>query len=201
MPADPKKVITGNCVINFAHVFTPRAASPGAEQKYSAMFILDKTTNKVDLDRLVLAAYTAGREKWRDFDTMAQQRRVRLPFRDGAEKEGQPGFGKNKIFINCSSQQRPGVVDANVQPIMDPKEIYSGAVVRASVRAFAYDQAGNKGVSFGLQHVQKVADGEAIGNWSKPEDDFQPVDGGDGGGGAPPLPGAPPPPSVDGTFR
>jgi hypothetical protein len=43
------------------------------------------------------------------------------------------------------------------------------------VTAYAYDKAGNRGVAFGLQNIQKLKDGEAFDGRSKPEDDFQPV--------------------------
>jgi hypothetical protein len=66
-------------------------------------------------------------------------------------------------------------VDRRVQPIVDPREIYPGCFVIASVRAFTYDTRGNKGVSFGLNHIQKIADGTPIGGRSRPEDDFQPL--------------------------
>jgi hypothetical protein len=182
MPAihDPKRVVIGPVVGNYLHVFAARSVAPGAEPKFSGQFILDKVANKGDLDRLMAAYFVAGREKWRDFDDMVRQKRVRNPFREGSEREGQPGFGANKVFINTTSPQKPGVVDANVSPILDPKEIYSGVIVRVALRAFSYDMGGNRGVSFGLQNLQKLDDGEPIGNWVRPEDDFQPVAAVDG---------------------
>jgi hypothetical protein len=44
------------------------------------------------------------------------------------------------------------------------------------LNAYAYDQAGNKGVSFGLLHIQKVKDGESFGNRTRAEDAFAPVE-------------------------
>jgi hypothetical protein len=45
-----------------------------------------------------------------------------------------------------------------------------------SLNAFPYNTQGNKGVSFGLNHVQKIADGEFLGGRSKAEDDFDSLD-------------------------
>ena len=56
-------------------------------------------------------------------------------------------------------------------PVIDPDDIYSGCICVASVTAFAYDQAGNKGVSFFLNSVLKLRDGDRLG-------------GGGGGGSA-----------------
>ena len=60
--------------------------------------------------------------------------------------------------------------------ILDESEIYSGCYGKVSLRAFAYDQKGNKGVSFGLQNVQKVRDGESLGGRVNPQDEFKPVE-------------------------
>jgi hypothetical protein len=75
-----------------------------------------------------------------------------------------------------STKQKPGVVDEKVQPIVEEGEIYGGCYVRASLSVYAYDQSGNKGVSFGLRNIQKVGDGEAFGGRTRAEDDFTPVD-------------------------
>jgi hypothetical protein len=40
------------------------------------------------------------------------------------------------------------------------------------MNAYAYDVSGNRGVSFGLGNVQKVADGEALSSRTTAEDDF-----------------------------
>ena len=56
---------------------------------------------------------------------------------------------------------------------MEPEEIYSGCYVRASINAYAFNIQGNSGVSFGLNNIQKVRDGEPLGGGgSKAEDDF-----------------------------
>ena len=52
--------------------------------------------------------------------------------------------------------------------------------------AFTYDTKGNKGVSFGLNNVQKVKDDEPLGNFSRAEDDFDEVEDFDGPGGKKP---------------
>jgi hypothetical protein len=69
----------------------------------------------------------------------------------------------------------------------DETEVYSGAWYRAQVRAFAYENAGNKGVSFGLQNVQKLRDDDPLGSGRIPASKaFEPVDvpaGATGGSG------------------
>jgi len=172
---DPCKVITGKAVLSYPHLFRPRAVKAGDEPKFSATLIFDLKEERATLERLRDAAFHAGREKWKNFDDMVKQNRVRLPWRRGEDKGDAKGYGAGKIYINTNSNQQPGVVDRRVQPIVNANEIYPGCVVIASVRAFAYDTRGNKGVSFGLNHVQKVADGEPIGGRARPEDDFTPL--------------------------
>ena len=51
---------------------------------------------------------------------------------------------------------------AKVEPEKIKDVFYAGAIVRAQLSAFPYDTDGNKGVSFGLNNIQKLAEGEEI---------------------------------------
>lgn len=78
------------------------------------------------------------------------------------------------VFTASSPQgRRPGVVDANCQPILDPTEIYSGIYGRVAVDFFPYNFAGKQGVGCSLCNVQKLSEGEPLGA-TRPsaEDDF-----------------------------
>jgi hypothetical protein len=93
------------------------------------------------------------------------------PFRDGDEKSELTGF-ENNVFVNSSSKFMPGLVDQNRQPIISEEGFYSGCYARATLSVYAYDAQGNKGVAFGLNNVQKLADGEAFSGRKKAEDEF-----------------------------
>lgn len=174
-PINPFKVVTGKAVLSYPHVFKARAVKPGDDPIYGATLIFDIKEERETLERLRAAAFAAGRDRWKDFDDQVKQGRMRLPWRRGEEKGDAKGYGPGKIFINCNSKEAPGVVDRNVQRIIDPSAIYAGCIVVASIMAFTYDTRGNRGVSFGLNHLQKIADGEPIGGRSRPEDDFKPL--------------------------
>jgi hypothetical protein len=45
--------------------------------------------------------------------------------------------------------------------------------VRAQLRAFSYDSNGNKGVSFALNNIQKLGDGERLDNRQAATDAFE----------------------------
>jgi hypothetical protein len=54
-------------------------------------------------------------------------------------------------------------VDANGQDLLGSNDIVSGDYGRVSLNAYAYSQAGNNGVSFGLNNVMLVSKGEPLG--------------------------------------
>lgn len=171
MSAKPTKVMSPKARLAFPAFFTPTAMEEGQEKKYQCVLLFDKDA---DLSALKAAAKAAMEEKWPD--AAKRPKNLRSPFRDGDEKEEWEGF-PGQIYISARSNSKPGVVDANVQPIIEPSEIYGGCYVRATLNAFAYDTAGNKGVAFGLGNVQKLADGPAFDGRTRAEDDFTPVAG------------------------
>lgn len=162
------KVVTPEFRVSFPQVFTPKGFND-QEPKYSVVMLFDK---KTDISALKKAASAALTEKWGDKSKWPKN--LRLPFRDGAEKEGTPGY-ENCIFVTASSKQKPGLVDKDVQPIIDQSDFYAGCYARATLNAFAYDMAGNKGVSFGLNNLQKIKDGKAFSGRTRAEDDFEPL--------------------------
>ena len=138
------------------------------------------------LDALKKEASLAAQEKWGD----KIPKTLRSPFRLNEELENPiVGIGDDWVIMSFSANEdrRPGIVDAKLQDIIDDSDVYSGAWYRAQVRAFAYENAGNKGVSFGLQNVQKLRDDDPIGSGRIPASKaFEPVDvpaaAGNGGG-------------------
>jgi hypothetical protein len=129
-------------------------------------------------------AELAAKEKWGD----KIPKTLRSPFRTNEELENPVvGIGDDWTIMSFSANEdrRPGIVDAKNQDIIADHEeqVYSGAWFRAQVRAFAYETAGNKGVSFGLQNVQKIKDDDPLGNGRIPASKaFEPVEGASTGG-------------------
>jgi len=84
------------------------------------------------------------------------------PLRPGSDKEGtnaEEDFA-GKVFMTLRSTDKPQVVDADLEPIMDSMDVYSGVIGRADIWLYAYDKAGNKGVSCIINSFQKLDDGE-----------------------------------------
>ena len=144
-----------------------------SKPKYSIRAAFPPTAK---LDPLKKEAEAVAREKWGD----KIPKTLRSPFRLNAELEAPiVGIGDDWAVMSFSANEdrRPGLVDNKLQDIIDDTDVYSGAWYRAQVRAFAYDTAGNKGVSFGLQNVQKLRDDDPLGNGRIPASKaFEPVD-------------------------
>ena len=52
-------------------------------------------------------------------------------------------------------------------------------VGRASINLYAFNSNGNRGIACGLNNLQKLADGTALGGHTRPEDDFAGLDDSD----------------------
>jgi hypothetical protein len=63
-------------------------------------------------------------------------------------------------------------VDANLVPIRNSAELYSGIIGRVSITFYAFKVGENRGIAAGLNNIQKLADGRPLGGHSRPEDDF-----------------------------
>lgn len=170
--ANTTKVITGKVRASFVHLLEATSFE-GQDAKYSVMLLIPKSDKKT-LNKIKQAQQAAAEAGKSNKFGGKLPSKVKTTLRDGDEEmdtDEYPEF-TGMMFINVSSKTKPGIVDANRQEIIDPSEIYSGMYIRASINFFAYNTAGNKGVSAGLNNIQKVADGDFLGGRSKAEDDF-----------------------------
>lgn len=167
---DPAYVVTPKFRACFANVFEARAFEDGGTPKFGVTMLFDEGT---DLSALEEAVEAAIEKKWGE----KRPKNLRSPFRDAGEKsEKYEAFVEGMTFMNATSLYQPGLVDEKRQLIMERSQFYSGCYARASIVAYAYDTAGNRGVAFALNNLQKVADGETLGNQRKPEEDFDAID-------------------------
>lgn len=159
---------------NWVHIWKPQInkENPEQEPKFSITLVFSKKTKIDYLEKaLRLAAIAKFGAKAK---SMLASGKLQLPIRDGDEEtdeDDKPKY-KGKWFIVAKSTQRPGVVDQDREPIEDQFDLYSGCKVRLSLYPFAYDIKGNKGVTFMLNNVQKIADGERKSGRANAEDDF-----------------------------
>jgi hypothetical protein len=163
------KVVTGKVRFSYANVFSPKAAQEGATPKYSVSIIIPKS------DTETIAKLNKAFEEVKAASAAvfggSVPKLLKGGLRDGdAEKED--GAYANSYFINANSVNKPGVVDQDLNPIIDPSEFYSGCYGRASITFYPYNSNGSKGIACGLNNIQKTEDGEKLGGGSNAADDF-----------------------------
>ena len=165
------KVITGRVRFSYCHVFEPAAISEGQTPKYSVSIIIPKS-DKATIDKINKAIDEAKQEGKSKFGGKIPVS-LKLPLRDGDEERPDDEAYADSYFLNASSTTKPGLVDENRDEIMLKEEFYSGCYGRASINFYAFNQAGNKGIAVGLNNLQKLEDGEALGGIrASAQDDF-----------------------------
>ncbi len=178
------KVVTPKFRVSYPQIFQPKRNTLNNKDEYALVALFPKGEDLTALEEAVEAAkekkWGENRDKW--------PKQLRSPFRDQADRAKEvgdkkvmpDGYAEGAIYLNLKSKDQPGLVDASLSPIIEPKDFYAGCFARATISAYAYDQAGNKGVNFGLNNVQKLADGDPLGGRVKAEDDFEAVAATDG---------------------
>lgn len=173
--ATVRKVVTPEFRVSFPSVFEPRKKryeDSGKEvENYELSLLFAKDA---DLSKLKEAAKLAAQDEWGS----NLPKKLESPFKDAGDYEYE-GYEAGMVLIRTNTKNKPGVVDQNLQPILDASEFYAGCYARASIVAVAYEHKNKdgavqkRGVKFYLNNVQKLRDGERFGGGAgKPEDDF-----------------------------
>lgn len=165
------KVITDKVRFSYLHVWEPVAIQEGQTKKFSVSLIIPKS-NKALVKKIrdaIAAAAEAGKAKVFKGKIPAN---LKTPLRDGDEERPDDEAYANSFFVNANATTKPGIVDKDVNPILDQNEVYSGCYGRASINFYAFDKAGNKGIACGLNHIQKLADGEPLSGRTTADADF-----------------------------
>jgi len=191
------KLAGGNSIItpvfrcSFTYLVNPQMPGPDndlKEPKYSVLCLFPPDADFTLMNGLLKDILENGRCKF-GTDPSKHPHGFKNPWHDQGEKEFD-GFVKGSKYITISSAQKPDILAADgVSRITDTSMIYSGCFARAIINAFDYSNK-SKGVSFGLNHIQKIADGPSLGNRVRSEGAFSAVEpqagfGPAGGTGAP----------------
>lgn len=161
----------------FPEIFSPKSSVEGGKEKYSITMLYPASgaplipsmpgDGVLELRKLALAAikdkWGDDRQKWpASIKAIDLKTYVSLtgkdgwPIRSGSEVDWD-GFA-DMVFARASSQFPPGIVDQKLHPIIDKTAVYGGLLCRAQINCYAYDNAGNRGISFGLNNLQILKD-------------------------------------------
>ena len=173
--ANPMKVITGpNTRWSYTNVWEPKSIN-GSTPKYSVSLIIPKsdtaTVNRIKA--AIEAAYKEGETKLRgNGKTVPPLSSLKTPFRDGDIDRPDDAAYADAYFINANSATAPGIVDADLNPVITRSAVYSGVYGRASITFYAFNSNGNRGIACGLQNLQLLREGEPLGGKASAESDF-----------------------------
>ncbi len=174
------KVTTPKFRVSFPAVYQPKSYK-GGKLLYSLVMLFDKklvAEGKLkDLQNLIKAA---AMDKWGEVPPeVIDMKEEFCPFNDGNLKSYDGYAGT--YHARAASMYKPAVVDTGnankgiaPQAVLDEQAIYAGCYARASVTAFAREGK-KRGVSFGLQNIQLLADGEPFSGRGDPTADFDPI--------------------------
>ena len=157
------RVTTGEVRTSYFSALQSRKNELNGKDEFSTQILIPKT-DKETLAALKAAAKEALVTKFGD----KIPKNVRSPLRDGdteTKVDGSP-LGKEyagHFYCNVKSTAKPGAVDVHGNDLLGNDDIVSGDYIRVSLNAYAYSQAGNNGVSFGLNNILLVRKGEPLG--------------------------------------
>lgn len=175
------RVLTPEFRVSYPHVFKAQGMQGKKEavKKYSVTMLFPKSTDlaviKNAMKQAKIQAFGENKEKWPVLESPVTDGDgpTGIDKKTGERKDGYEGCWV--IKASSSEDQKPSVVDQNVEPIINQNDFYPGCYARASVLAYIWDNEFGKGVGFILDHVQKMRDGKSFGGKPPVEQVFSPV--------------------------
>lgn len=170
------RILTPEFRVSYPHVFQPNSFK-GSKPKYSVTMLFPKTADLAVIKNAIRQAkinkFGPNKGDW--------PAELESPIVDGdapkhADKDGYKGHWAIKASTN--EDQKPGVVDVNVKPILSASDFYPGCYARAFVYVYVWEFMGKQGVGLILDHVQKLRDGKSFGGKKPAEQVFTPMNAG-----------------------
>ena len=183
-----EKMTTPVVRISFPDVFKMRSYQ-GGKPSYGIrlMFAKNDKEQMAFLKKLSTAMEDCMKRQWPDEATRPRIPIVghdKSPIKDGDKNsngQGVPFIEKSPElaghYFLSASKYNDGliVVDRNREEILDTQAVYGGCWCKVNITAYARTRSDNKGISVGLNGVQKWKDDERLGNGGAPslEDMFE----------------------------
>jgi hypothetical protein len=158
--------------VSFPSLATKKDWGDGKDPKYEVRMLFPKKPepwmeqlcpgDSKRLDALRALCAKAAHAKFGDKKVPGIKKPIKDGDTDERAREGEQGY----FFASATSKYEIVCVDQGMNVLIGPDAIreciYAGCWARASIRVSAFDQLGGKGVSFHLQGIQKVRDGERL---------------------------------------
>lgn len=162
----------GKVRLTYAYLWTPRTSDNDSDgdgkeekdEKYRTCILIPKA-DQATVDKFNTAlSYAVQLGQTKGLWGANLPTNLKFPLRDGDAEYLEKGEEfQGHWFLNASSTRQPRIVDLDRNDIYDENEVYSGCYARVCINLFPFNQRGNRGVGCGLEAVQKICDGEALG--------------------------------------
>lgn len=164
------RCVTGLVRFSYPDVFVAKAINAGDKPKFSCALLIKKT-DKEGLAR-VRTALAAAEVIMKTANNGKLPPKYESPLHDGDVDKPEDDAYAGCYFVNAKSDNKPGLVDANTDPILDKDEFKAGDYGRASINFYYFDVPKSKGIAVGLNNLQKLKDGPALSSRSNAAADF-----------------------------
>ena len=170
-------VVTGKIRLGYVHVLEAHAFE-GQDPKYSVQLMIPKEdTETIEcIKKAAKNVFDAAKS-----DKLKGVKKLKNPLRDGDEElndDGEPRL-PGHYFMNVSNKRQPILLKKSnglLTETSDPNDLYSGVFAFVSLGFYAYNTAGNKGVTAGLNKILTTGKGEHLGGGTTVEEDFGDLD-------------------------
>jgi len=150
----------------------------GAQGKYGCCVILPKgSEQEKQVSAAIYKAKATGIAAGKFTEANTKSVSFKQCLRDGdleIETEERPKHYAKSMFFNASNKNQPGIVGADLNPLMDKEKAFSGCYFNIDVNFYAYNHPkGGKGIGAGLNHVMLVKEGERLDGRKSAEEAFK----------------------------
>lgn len=162
MSTPSHEITITNVRLSFVQVFGDGTIGENGKKSWSLTALIKKGSPQI---MAITEAINAAKVK--DAGKVGKSG-IKTPLLDGdAKEEGEFKYkgeqNRGHYMLRCVNyNRRPSVVDQSVTPIIDPDLLYSGCYGNVRINFYGYNSGTNKGISPGLEAVQKVKDGERL---------------------------------------
>lgn len=176
-----RKLILKNVRFSYVRVFEAEQFNGVGESHYSVVLLIPKTDTA--LVKQINDAVKAEAQDYFSRDPKFKGRvpeNFKSPLRDGDDpkKEGQAGF-EGMYYITAKRKEefgQPIVLDKRKQFITVKEDMYSGSWGVAAISLYGYNMSSdNRGITAGLNGIQKVTDDDRLDGGSS-VNDFEDLD-------------------------